>query len=277
MKYIITIVKEHKYELLLIYFYMFVAQLLFLSEPYVIGKMIDGLIAHDYYWLYLFIGIAVFENFFVYRRMVFDTKVYTKIYNQIIFKYLKRGKDLDASTRIARTSMSYDIIDFLENHIHYYISAILAVIGSFLFIFMRDPITGFVVAACVLPILAIVFMFYQKIAQGTRVANTHFEKRAQILTENIPDKVETFFSRRRKILIYESTLQGKNWTSLNSTKNLFLILGLVVLTQGNQTISQGEAVSMFSYINQFLASLLSIPVGMETFTRMRDVISRIQE
>ncbi|MFM2010737.1 MAG: hypothetical protein RLZZ479_1128 [Bacteroidota bacterium] len=277
MKYIITIFKEHKYELLLIYFYMFVAQLLFLTEPYVIGKMIDGLIAHDYFWLYLFIGIAVFENFFVYRRMVFDTKVYTNIYNQIVFKYLERGKDLDPSTRIARTSMSYDIIDFLENHIHYYISAVLAVLGSFLFIFWRDPLTAFIVLSCIGPIVAIVYFFYQKIEQSTRLQNTQFEKRAQILTENLPERVQTFFQRRRKILILGSTLQGRNWTSLNSTKNLFLILGLVVLTQGNQTISQGEAVSMFSYINQFLASLLSIPIGVETFTRMRDVIGRIKE
>jgi ABC-type multidrug transport system fused ATPase/permease subunit len=256
---------------------MFVAQLLFLTEPYVIGKMIDGLIAHDYFWLYLFIGIAVFENFFVYRRMVFDTKVYTNIYNQIVFKYLERGKDLDPSTRIARTSMSYDIIDFLENHIHYYISAVLAVLGSFLFIFWRDPLTAFIVLSCIGPIVAIVYFFYQKIEQSTRLQNTQFEKRAQILTENLPERVQTFFQRRRKILILGSTLQGRNWTSLNSTKNLFLILGLVVLTQGNQTISQGEAVSMFSYINQFLASLLSIPIGVETFTRMRDVIGRIKE
>ena len=44
MKYIYNIAKEYKYSLLLIYLYMFIAQLLCLLEPYVLGKMIDGLI-----------------------------------------------------------------------------------------------------------------------------------------------------------------------------------------------------------------------------------------
>lgn len=33
---------------------------------------------------------------------------------------------------------------------------------------------------------------------------------------------------------------------------------------------------MYSYINQFLISLLSIPVGVDMFTRMSDVIKRLK-
>ena len=55
MKYIYNIAKEYKYELILIYFYMFVAQFLFLLEPYVLGKMIDGLLKKEYFWTYFFI------------------------------------------------------------------------------------------------------------------------------------------------------------------------------------------------------------------------------
>ena len=115
MKYIYNIAKEYKYELILIYFYMFVAQFLFLLEPYVLGKMIDGLLKKEYFWTYCFIGIAIFENFFIYKRMVFDTKIYTKIYNGIVLKYLKRERDSDTSSKIARTELSNHLINFLEN------------------------------------------------------------------------------------------------------------------------------------------------------------------
>jgi ABC-type multidrug transport system fused ATPase/permease subunit len=130
--------------------------------------------------------------------------------------------------------------------------------------------------ACVLPICLIVYMLYKKIAQCTRVGHDHYEQKIQILSDNDENLVETFFKRRRKLLIYGSTLQGKNWTSLNVSKTVFLIAGLIVFTH-NATITQGQAVAMFSYINQFLISLMSIPVGVETFTRMKDVISRIKE
>jgi len=276
MRYILTIAKIYKYELLLIYFYMFIAQLLFLFEPYVLGKMIDGLIKRDYFWLYCFLGIAIFENFFIYRRMIFDTKVYTKIYNDIVLKYLKRDTSSEPSTRIARTEMSNNIINFLENDMHFYIYAILGLIGTLFFIFVESPLTGFVIISSVIPICLIVYIFYKKIAKSTRLNHNQFELKVDILTENNETKVESFFNRRRKLLIFSSTLQGKNWTSLNATKTIFLILSLIVFTH-NKTITQGQAVSMYAYINQFLISLMSIPIGVETFTRMKDVINRIKE
>ena len=276
MKYILSVAKEYKYQLLLIYFYMFVAQFLFLLEPYVLGKMIDGLIAKQYYWLLCFLGIAIFENIFIYRRMIYDTKIYTTIYNNLVLKYLKRDTNSDPSTRIARTELSNHIINFLENDVHYYIYAVLSIVGTLFFIFLQNPLTGFIVLSCVLPICMIVYIFYKKIEQCTQVGNNHYEQKVQILSENDEQKVETFFKRRRKVLIYGSTLQGKNWTSLNTTKTLFLIIALIVFTH-SMKITQGQAVSMYAYINQFLISLMSIPVGVETFTRMKDIIGRIKE
>ena len=276
MKYIISIAKEYKYQLLLIYMYMFIAHLMFLIEPYVLGKMIDGLINKHYMWMFAFLGIALIENLFIYRRMIYDTKIYTKIYNKIVIKYLKRDVEADASTRIARTEMANNIVNFLENDVQYYIWACLSVVGTLFFIFLQNPLTGFVVLSCTIPICVIVYIFYKKIAQSTRVQHDQLENKIQILTDNNEHQVDTFFKRRRKLMIFGSTLQGKNWTSLNSVKSIFLVLALVVLTHST-TISQGQAVSIFSYINQFLISLMSIPIGVETFTRMKDVIGRIKE
>ena len=276
MKYILTIAKEHKYQLLVIYFYMFVAQSLMLVEPYVLGKMIDGLIKREYFWMFAFTTIILVENILIYRRMVYDTKIYTKIYNGIVLKYLKREKNSDHSARIARTELSNNIVNFLENDVHFYIYAILNIIGSAFFIFLDSPLTGLVAVSCVAPICTIVYILYKKIAQSTRVGHNHYEQKIEILSENNDDKIETFFKRRRKILIYGSTLQGKNWTALNSIKSLFLVIALIVFTHNTQ-ISQGETVSMYAYINQFLISLMSIPIGIETFTRIKDVVGRIKE
>ena len=274
MKYILSIFKEYKYQLLLIYFYLFVAQSLILLEPYVLGKMIDGLLNKQYMWMFTFLGIVLIENILIFRRMVYDTKIYTKIYNNIVLKYLKREKDSNHSSKIARTELSNNIINFLESDIHFYIYAILTVIGSLAFIFMNSVITGLIVVAAIAPICTIVYFLYKKIAQSTRITHDHYERKIEILSDNDDDKVETFFKRRRKILIYGSTLQGKNWTALNSIKSVFLVIALFVFTH-NSTISQGETVSMYAYINQFLISLMSIPISIETFTRMKDIIKRI--
>jgi Na+/H+ antiporter NhaB len=144
------------------------------------------------------------------------------------------------------------------------------------FIFLENPLTGFVAISCIFPICIIVYSLYKKIAQSTKISNDHYEQKIEILSDNQEVKVETFFKRRRKLLIYGSTLQGKNWTALHSVKSIFLVITLVVFTH-NTKISQGETVAMYAYINQFLSSLMSIPIGVETFTRMKDIINRIKE
>lgn len=277
MTYIYNIFKQYKYSLLLIYLYMFIAQMLFLIEPYVLGKMIDGLLHKEYFWIFCFIGIAIVENLFIYKRMVFDTKVYTKIYNNIVFKYLKKENYVNSSSTMARVEMSNDIINFLENDMHYYIYAIISIIGTLFFIFLENPMTGFTVLSCVAPICFIVYSLYRKIGQSTRLKHTHLEQKIDILSGGNVSKIDTFFKRRRKILIYSSTLQGKNWTALNITKTTFLILALIVFTGTGTNLTQGETVAMFAYINQFVISLMSIPMGVEIFTRMRDIINRIKE
>jgi len=63
---------------------------------------------------------------------------------------------------------------------------------------------------------------------------------------------------------------------LNTTKSIFLVLALIVFTNFNFNMTQGEAVAMYAYINQFLISLMSFPVAMEIFARIKDVINRIK-
>lgn len=277
MNYIYTILKENKYSLLLIYFYMLLTQLLYLVEPYILGKTIDGLLKNEYYWLWCFLIIELLANVFMYKRMVFDTKVYTKIYNNIVLTYLKNDTKSDASAKVARTEMANNLINFFEHDMHYYIMAIVTITGSLFFIFLENVNTGFVVLMCIIPICFIVYKFYNKIAQSTIVGNTQFEQKFAIINTNDENKIDTFFKRRRRILISGSTIQGKNWASLNITKTIFLISALIIFTGNKSNLTQGDAISMYAYINQFLISLMSIPIGVEIFTRIKDVVKRINE
>jgi len=276
MREIYKIVKKYKRSLLLIYFYIFIAQIIFLVEPFVLGKSIDGLLNKEYYWIGVFLFIETLSNFTIYKRMIFDTKIYTSIYNDIVFNYLDNSENSDASTRLGRTDLAHNIVDFLEHHIHYYIMSILTIIGTLFFIFMSHVITGFIVLLCAPFICFIVWKFYGKIAQSTKVSHNQHEKKMDVLGGNDRGIIDTFFKRRRKIWISASTIQGKNWTSLNMVKTIFLVLALIIFTHENVKLTQGEAIAMYSYINQFLVSLLSIPVGMEMLTRMTDVINRLK-
>jgi len=107
------------------------------------------------------------------------------------------------------------------------------------------------------------------------VGHDHYEQKVDIINKENTIEIDTFFKRRRKLLIMSSNLQGKNWILINSTKSLFLVLGLVFLSKTSINLTEGELISSYAYINNFLIALISIPIGAESFSRIKDVIKRI--
>ena len=270
---IIEIFKQFKIELTWIYFFMLVTELSNLATPFLLGKSIDGLIDGTWFWL-IFLGISYFtSNFFNYKRMVYDTKVYTRIYNSIVFRFLKNNND-DVSTKMARTDMAHQIVDVLEGYVHYYIATIVTIVGSIGFIYSENWRVGLLVTLSFVLILLGVSVYYKKIKQAIKVRNNQYEKKNDAIQLGYEQSV-SFFNRRRKLEIFESTLQGKNWFLVGFIKNIFLFLSVILLVTTTKNITIGSVVTVYSYVNNFLISLLSVPVAVEMYSRLSDILKRI--
>ena len=274
MNKLVVIFKQYKRQLTWIYMFMILTELSILSTPFLLGKSIDGLMNNNWYWMVL-LGISYFlSNFFNYKRMVYDTKVYTTIYNDIALKFLKK-QNVDISTKIARTDMAHDIVHVLEGYVHYYIATIVTIIGSLIFIYSENWRVGLLVSFAIVAIIGTVFIFYKKIRQGISLRNNHYETKLQSIEKGYQSS-ELFFSRRRKIEICESTVQGKNWFLVNSVKYIFLLLSIILLVTTTKNITIGSVVTVYSYVHNFLIALLSAPVAVEMFLRMSDILKRLK-
>ena len=273
MNKIILIFKQYKYQLSWIYLFMLLTELSALSTPFLLGKSIDGLINGSYFWMIL-LGVSYFlSNFFNYKRMVYDTKVYTSIYNNIALNFLRKN-NVDVSTKIARTDMAHEIVNVLEGYVHYYIATIVTIIGSLIFIYSENWKVGILVSAATVFIVGAVFVLYKKIKQGILVRNNHYETKLKSIESGYESSV-SFFNRRRKIEICESTVQGKNWFLINSIKYIFLLFSIMLLVTTTKNITIGSVVTVYSYVNNFLMSLLSAPVAIEMFLRISDILKRL--
>jgi ABC-type multidrug transport system fused ATPase/permease subunit len=277
MKYVIEVLKKNRWRLLLIYTYILAGQILFLLEPFFLGKAIDGLLIGDYAYLFALFAAHTGENLFMYKRMVYDIRVYTQIYNDIVKEYLARDQTSDTSSKIARTEMLHVVIDFIEHHLHFYISALLTIIGSLYFIFIQHTITGWIMIGCLPFIALIIKVLYPKIRQGMKIGNSHYEQKFSIMNMNDQIQIDTFYKRRRKVIIAQSTVAAKHWFALNGTKTVFLMFAIAVFASNHLGMSHGTAISIYTYINQFLNSLMSLPIFIEVYTRIRDVMRRISE
>jgi ABC-type multidrug transport system fused ATPase/permease subunit len=273
MSKIIDIFKEYKYKLSLIYLFMLITELSCISQPFLLGKSIDGLISGGWFWIVLLFLSYSISNLFNYKRMVYDTKVYTQIYNDIVLRFLKKSND-DNSIKVARTDMAHDIVGVLEGYVHYYIATIITIFGSIGFIYYSNYKVGLLVTLALIVIIFAVLMFYKKIRQGINVRNNHYENKVTAVQNGYEASV-SFFNRRRKLEIFESTLQGKNWFLVGMIKSIFLVLSIIILITTSNDITTGSVITIYSYVNNFLISLMSIPVAFEMYSRLNNIIKRI--
>ena len=273
MRKIIDIFKEYKYKLLLIYLFMLITELSIICQPFLLGKSIDGLISGGWFWIVLLFLSYSISNLFNYKRMVYDTKVYTKIYNDIVLRFLKKSND-DDSIKVARTDMAHHIVGVLEGYVHYYIATIITIFGSIGFIYYTNYKVGLLVTIALIVITLAVSLFYKKIRQGINVKNNHYENKVTAIQNGYNSSV-SFFNRRRRLEIYESTLQGKNWFSVGMIKSVFLVISIILLIKTSNNITAGGVITIYSYVNNFLISLMSIPVAVDMYSRLNNIIKRI--
>ena len=89
------------------------------------------------------------------------------------------------------------------------------------------------------------------------------------------EKSVSFLHRQRKIEIIESNLQGKNWFSVGIIKSIFLILSIITLIFTSENVTAGSVITIYTYVNNFLISLMSVPVAFEMYSRLSDIIKRL--
>lgn len=274
MRNIYQIFKQYKYKLLFIYLFMLLSELSIITQPFLLGKSIDGLINGTWTWIFLLLISYSISNFFNYKRMVYDTKVYTKIYNDMVLDFLKKSED-EYSKKIARADMANDVVGVLDGYLHYYISTIITIVGSIGFIYLENWRVGLLVTVALFFILFAVLLLYKKIRQGIDVRNNHYENKVKSIREGYISSV-SFFNRKRKLEIMESTLQGKNWFLVGTIKTFFLVLSIIVLVTTTKNVTAGSIITTYSYVNNFLISLMSIPVAFEMYSRLTNIIKRIK-
>lgn len=198
---------------------------------------------------------------------------HTKIYNDIVLKFLKNSKE-DNSKKIARVDMAYDIVEVLEGYVHYYISTIITVIASIGYIYLTNWKVGLLVTLALFFVICAVLIFYKKIKQAINIKNNHYEKKIISIQDNYNVSV-SFFNRQRKLGIFLSNLEGKKWYLVSTIRTIFLILSIITLVVTSNNITVGNIISVYSYVDNFLISLMSIPVTFEMISRLSDIIQRI--
>jgi len=274
MKYIYSIFKQNIKLILLVYLICSIGNILFVIEPYILGKMIDGVLNNSYLPLLWFIFLQIGFIIFGLIRRIWDTKIFTKIQNRIILSFIEKNKNVDESIINARVEMTKEIVGFLENEIPHYIGSFYIIIGSLLFVFNINILIGILLISFLLPSVMVFKYYYLKDKRIVYLINSNHEKQIdKIKTHNL-NIISNYLNRRRNLKVLESTVNAKNWAVFDILTNVFLVISILIYVILGD-ITPGMALAFYIYVNNYLGSILNISFLMSTYARIKDISFRL--
>jgi ABC-type multidrug transport system fused ATPase/permease subunit len=193
-----------------------------------------------------------------------------------VLKYISNSIDkTETSKIIARTEMSKSLISFLEDTVPIILSVIFATVGSLAAVYLMSPIAALIICFILIPVFFVIQYFYKKTKKMTFISNSNDELHVEKIQSGNLKIIFDYFTRRRRILIMNSTLNAKNYFAFDFLALFFILTTLIYfITTENSTT--GDAIAFYGYINRFAYSLGGITYVINMVVQIRDISKRIE-
>ena len=242
--------------------------------PLFIGFAIDDLLAGGItaFWqlagiMALLIGLAVI-------RRVYDTRVYGAIRVDMGNAQVKRSTDLQVSTLNARLAMGRELVDFLEETLPVAVAAAVQLVISVAILYAFSPHLALAAAGATLGMICIYAVFHSSFYRLNGDLNHQTEKQVSLLEQRSLRPMHAHLLRLRSLEVRlsdtEAVLYGAIFVVL-----LGMILFNLQMATGLPDVTAGTIFSVISYSWEFADSALALPMTLQSWTRLSEIMGRI--
>jgi ABC-type multidrug transport system fused ATPase/permease subunit len=254
-----------------------VEDLLELSYPWATGLAIDGLI--DGKWIEAVPLIAAWglrALIGIFRKM-FDTRVYTSVYNAIVTDTILRQKKAGVKTTglAARSAMAREFVTFFERDVPIIATAIIGVVGSAAILFYYDLIIGAAVTVLFLPVFLINRVYSRHTLMLNTGLNNQLEREVQIIERDEAGALKKHFEDVRCWRMKLSDAEAWNWGIVEILSILVFVAVLARATYLPNT-ETGDIFAILSYVWRLMENLDHIPEIVQQLSRLIDIRKRIE-
>ena len=273
-----NIYSRYRKKILFTYLLFTVEFTLFLLAPFALGLAIDSLLKGSYNGIYILI-VQHLSHLFVSRaRRLYDTRTFTRIYNDIavsVINHQKINKVAD-STIIAQSALTKDLINFFEHDITTLFNCAYSVIGSLIFLSFYDIDLLLFCLLLVVPCAVLNYYFNNKYNRYYRLKNSELEKQVNVITQQPVEAIKRHYSKLARLDIKISDLGAINFTIMEFFVLTLIISSLIYYCQAHKTAGAGTILAVFQYIIKFIVGLDSIPVLNSQIANIKDIQNRIK-
>jgi len=242
--------------------------------PLFIGFAIDDLLAGDTASFWQLAGImALLIGLSVIRR-AYDTRAYGAIRVEFGKAQVKRASGLEISTLNARIAMGRELVDFLEDTLPEAIAAGMQLLVSVAILFAFSSHLALAAAGATLGMVIIYGAFHRRFYRLNSALNHQTEKQVHLLDRRALRPMLAHFLRLRRHEIRLSDTEALLYGAI-----FIILLGMILFNLRIATClpdaTAGTLFSVVSYSWEFVESALALPVTLQSWTRLSEIMSRI--
>ncbi len=242
--------------------------------PLLTGFAIDGLLEKNhnaFLQLCLVMGALICVG--VVRR-IYDTRAYGAIKVDLSQTLIDRTIDMPTSNTNARMDMGRELIDFLEQQVPELMTSFVHIIIAVVILFVFHPWLSLAAVTTAIFSVVIYALFHQRFFKLNARLNHQKEQQVASLESRRSKIISSYLWRLRqaevKISDTESYVYGTIFILLLS----FIAFSLWFSTTSIET-SVGTIFSIVSYSWEFVESILVLPITLQSWSRLSEIIQRI--
>lgn len=274
----LQLISQHKRKLLVTYILFSLEMAGSLLRPFFLGMAINDLMKGSYDGLILLSIVHFVWLLMGTARQMYDTRTYSAIYTTLVTRFLSRryGKT-DVSRLSAHSTLSKELVDFLETDLPYVMEAIYNIIGSLILLCFYDSRIVLPCMAILLPVMAISYFYGKKMRRLTRLKNDELEKQVSIISGGNNASIQQHYNKLRKWQIKISDKEAINFGLIELL--VLIVIGFSLLISTNvfgAGLLAGNLVGIYNYVLRFVSGLDSIPYTVQRITALNDIARRIE-
>ncbi len=253
--------------------------LIIISDPYIIGNCIDGLLKKDFFWLVILIIINIVFWLSQTANNFFDTKIYSHIIEDESYCYYSKmiQTDADSSLISARLDLIDEIPNFLEIHFFEILNIIGGIAASLLFLYFNSTLFVFsfsIISVALIP--AVTYRYQKGIVENNKQHKNLEEERMNQIAGRDKLAYKRYIQNLLKISISNSDLDTKIFFVANFLQMMLLFFSILSITNISNFTS-GLLFSTVTYIEMLNGYVSDINGNLILLHDLKETTYRLKE
>jgi ABC-type multidrug transport system fused ATPase/permease subunit len=266
----------HRWKVLFTYALFTLENLIGLTQPLVLGRAINGLLAGMVGGLVLLIAQHLLFVAIGGLRRAYDTRLFTRIYGELASRMVteQRAAGVEVSRVAARSALSREMVAFLERDLPFMLHVIYGVAGALLMLLLSEWRLAPLCLAVLAPAAALGIVHARKTARLNGQLHDELEREVGVINGGATGEVALHFER-----LAQRRIGLSDWDAMQFGCMQGLVLTLMAMALalgGSAGANAGHIALLLGYVSVFSTGVINLPTLVEQFTRLRDIGRRVR-